>query len=204
MSTQIDREGVFLAKPVEWAIEPSRSSQAIALAVKYQILGQFDGDQLHSDGWADANVVAYGRHYWAGSTGQLLADAVERMIRAELWDGDLRTVHNQMPPDVEVRITITNEPYNGRDQFKVAWVNHRNDTGGGGFRQADDSQLQQLEARFGSMLRATKASVEKEMAETAPAGSGAAPAPAPKTAPPAGAGTTPAAAPTPDDDGLPF
>lgn len=176
MSQRIDREGTFLAKPVDWSMHRTESSQSVALVVRYAVLGQFFGEEVQD--WSSAEVETVAYHYWVKKDGTLNQATLDMLRKAGVWNGSLLDVKNSFPPAIEVRLNVQNQPYNDKDRYKVAWVNHRDDDSEpGGIKKMDDKGFRDLEGRFGSMLRALGGAAQKSTPP--PAAKPSAPKPAP-------------------------
>ena len=166
----LDREGIFKARPVSWHVKDATSG-AVAVSFEFEIMAQWDSDS----GWADWS--SYDTHRCVGAwwvvkkNGQLNTGAVEQLRHAIGWTGDLRSVFGT-PPETVVQITVKAEEYDGRTRFKAAWMNPEDYEPSP--QGASEATVNQLQARYGSLLRA---------AATATGGR-TAPAPAAPEAPP--------------------
>lgn len=89
------------------------------------------------------------------SGGGVAEDMVKRLAHAFEWNGDLTTLADTALNSV-CKITVKDEPYNGKIFQKVSWINHIDDgDGGGGYSvEHDDACAKKAQARLGSSIRA--------------------------------------------------
>lgn len=187
---KLDRPGIFKAKPFAWFVRNSEQSQSVSISIEFVILEQLDGTE-----WADWSQ--YEEHsiigdFWVvKKDGSINVNAVENLVEAVGWDCNLTSVAGPAP-DVVVQITVQEEEYRGNTRLKVAWLNPGDFTPRP--QSAAPEQVQQLQSRFGSLLRAAAGSALKKPGNGKPAA--ATPAAAPAVAPAAAARPRPAARPT--------
>lgn len=174
MTNYLDREGIFKAKPVAWKVKKFDGKNTIAIAIELAIVAQLDGQQ-----WTDwrqyDQVHVWGDWFVMKKDGQPNTAAIEQLATSLGWDGSLRAMFGS-PPDRVVQITVKAENYNGETYHKATWMNPEDfvPTGGG----ANEQEVGQLEARFGSLLRAAAGAGAKKAAPAKPAPKPAEPEPA--------------------------
>lgn len=183
MSNYLDRAGIFMAMPASWKVKTFPNSSSVAISIEFRILAQLDGSEW-TDWTSYDEVRCWGDFFVVKKDGKPNVATVQQLAASIGWQGSLRQVVGGAPPEVKVQITVKDETYNGKTFFKASWINPEDyvPTGGG----ADADEVGQLDARFGSLLRA------------AASGSGKPPASKPKTAPAPSAEAAPAGA---QDDG---
>lgn len=209
MSRQLDREGVFKALPVSWGVQASAAkpgdkekkkygddepeekratSQSVALVVTFRILAQFE-DGAWSD-WTQYEEHQISGWFWiVKRDGSVSATTVENLAASIGWDGNLANL-TAGPPEVVCQITVAEEEWNGKLRLKVQWLNPEDFVAGP--KTALPAEVQQLNVRYGSLLRAAAATAKpKALAQQKPA-----PPPARRPEPEAAAAV--------GDDGLPF
>ncbi|MCE2456175.1 MAG: hypothetical protein J4G12_10270, partial [Gemmatimonadetes bacterium] len=173
----LDRDGLFKARLLSWSVYEAESG-AVAVSCELHILEEWNGaDWEDWSGYEDYRV--FGNWWVIKRNGTVNASAVAQLRNSLGWDGSLDSVMGP-PPGRTVQVVVRGEEYNGRVQHKASWMqpgDHKPNRG------VDTDRVGQLQARFGSLLRAA-------------ASSGAAPAAT------ATAAVAPAK-PDPDDD-LPF
>lgn len=177
MTAALDREGIFKAKAVKWAVRKAESG-AVSVNMQFLILAQLDGDEWNS--WEQVqDHFCYGDFYVIKKDGKINGTAVEQLVAALGWDGDLRSVVGEAP-NVVVQITVKADEYKGVTRYKASWINPEDFTPGA-FGESDED-VKQLQARYGSLLRAAAAGAAgaKPATKAAPAA-----APKPKAPPPA-------------------
>jgi hypothetical protein len=144
----LDREGTFKAKILSWNIYAAKSG-AVAVNMDFAIVSQWNGSDW--DSWADyAPHHCYGAFYVVKKDGAINTATVKQLVAAVSWDGKLKSILD-LPPDVEVQITVKAEDYNNATVHKAAWINPGDHTPTFG---ASPEVVSNLDARFGSLLRA--------------------------------------------------
>lgn len=155
----LDRIGVFRAKPVSWVVKTFKASRSVAIGVEFKIIAQLD----ESDSWQSWEEFephrVFGDFFIVGREGQPNTKTCGRLRDALGWSGNLKL---GQVPDVEVRIEVESEVYQGTTRFKVKWLNpldYMPESFG-----ASPEEVGQLEAQFGSLLRAAAAGSVKKAA----------------------------------------
>lgn len=186
MSLQLDREGIFKARPVSWKVEVSKNTKSVAVAIEFVVLEQLQegtdeqGQKSYSwESWSDyVEHRIWGRWYVVGKEGRANETACEQLASSMGWGGSLKSVKATQPPSCVVQVTVKADTYEGKTRFKADWMNPEDyQPGGGG---ADENEVAALDAQFGSLLRAaTSSKLPKPVAMKAKP----APRPAAKTEP---------------------
>ena len=194
---RIDREGIFKAAPMAWSVQTNEKTQSVAVNIDFQILEQLDGDQWVS--WAEYEPHSVsGWFYVVKKDGTINDTQVEQLVKSLGWDGDLRLVTGA-PPNVVAQVNVKADDYDNKRTYKVAWINPEDYTPSAG--GVDDNTLNDLQNRYGSLLRACASSVKGKGGPPLLSRPTTSKPPAP-TEPPSGYKTPPVAA---DGDGdLPF
>lgn len=183
----LDREGIFKARPVAWFIRQSENTQSVAVVIEYLVTAQLvDGDWLDWTQYEPHKV--WGNHFVVKRDGSANVSTVKQLAEAIGWRGSLKQITDETPPDCIVQVAVKPNVYEGKTTYRVEWVNPEDyvPTGGGASTDAVDK----LELRFGALLRAAAGPAKAK--------------PAPKPATPPKPPQTPpeAAAINPDD--IPF
>ena len=152
MSEKLEREGIFKARPFKWDVRKADSG-AVAISFGFEILAQYDGN----GGWIDwvasgADFHCYGDWWVVKKTSQPNIATVEQLVLSLGWDGSLSTVASGACPEKVVQITVKAETYNERTRYKAGWMNPEDYTPGSIGATAEEAQ--QMDVRFGSLLRA--------------------------------------------------
>ena len=172
-AVQLDRAGIFRAKPFDWSIQPSTKSKSIAVSVGLLVLAQYEDGQWTD--WAPYEPhQTRGWWYVVGKNGQVNTTAVEQLVKSLGWNGDLKAVTGPVP-DVVVQVTVKAEEYNGETNYKAGWMNPEDFVPESSGASEDD--VAKLSVQFGSLLRAAAAAAKPAAKKPAPA--------KPRTAPPA-------------------
>lgn len=177
MSIQLERAGIFKARPMAWGLQKSDQTQSVAVGIEFAIVAMLDNGAWQDWTQYEEHTIT-GYFYVVKRDGTINTRTVENLVQALGWNGDLSSVLAP-PPDRVVQITVNAEEYEGKIRHKVQWINPEDYTPKPVFIEA--GEVQTLQNRFGSLLRAAAASVKP------------APAPVPR----------PAASKKPEDD-LPF
>ncbi len=176
MSQQLDREGIFKARPVSWNVQDAKESQAAAVSLQLEILSEWDGSGQWHD-WAQYEPhTCYGSWWVVRRDGRLNAGPVEQLAASLGWSGDLRDVFGGPPPNVVVQITVKGETYEGRTQYRATWMNPEEYEPRSG---ASEETVNGLQARYGSMLRAAAAAAGQQPPPVASPGAAPAAGPPP-------------------------
>jgi len=171
---RLDRPGVFKARPVAMGLKNgSEGSKSAAVWIEFQIEAQLDGTEWTS--WAEYEDHSIIGDFWIiKKDGSINQPTVARLAEVLDWDGNPDTICGN-PPDIPVQITVGEETYNGQTRLKVQWLNPVDYQGG--VASATPEQVKQINAQFGSLLRAAAGAARKTKT-TAPKGK-----PPAKTAP---------------------
>lgn len=171
----LDREGIFKAQPIAWRVKRFDGKLSVAISIDFVVTAQLE-DYIDDDGkpareWKDWS--GYEEHQVSGDfwvvkkDGQPNVKTIQTLADVLGWRGQLSDVLNKRAPEVVVQVTVKSETYEGKTFYKVQWLNPEDWTPTP--QGASEDEVKQLDARFGSLLRAA-------------AGSGAK-APPPKAAP---------------------
>lgn len=171
MSQPLTRAGIFKAKPIEWAVRRTEGSKSVAINIRFHIIAQLDtGEWVDWSTYEDHHV--YGAFYVVKKDGGVNQNPVEQLSQCLGWNGSFAQVLNQAPPDVVVQITVKEDEYHGKTSFKVQWMNPGDHAPG--MRGEDESGAKELDAMFGSQLRAV-ATASSGAPKAAPSGKPAPP-----------------------------
>lgn len=190
MSKLCTREGIYKAKPVNWLVKRIEGSSSVAISMRLQIVGWLDEHNAWQP-WCDEAGVAFGDEHTIGDfwvvkrDGSIGAEAAKALAESLGWNGSFSFIASNPPPDKVVQVSVKAEQKDGKTYYQACFMKpeHWTPKGPSG---ADAASAKQLDAQFGSLLRAATSSVR-----TAPAGR-------PGSPPPRGA---PAQRPAPNSSG---
>lgn len=150
----LDRDGIFKARPVEWSVQPSKQTKAVAIYVGCTITAQYEDGEWKS--WEEYEPHSIGGWWYViGKDGKVNTTAVEQLAKSLWWDGDLRTVAGD-PPDLVVQLTVKSEPdLAGNMKRKAQWMNPEDFIPK--MNGASEDDVAKLATQFGSLLRAAAA-----------------------------------------------
>lgn len=181
MTVMIDRIGRFRGQIREYYLTPSTKaeSKSVGLFLEFLVEECWDPEAKSWVDWRGSDVIANGWKYIIGRDGQLSTRAVEEVIEATGWDGNIRSIAEAKWTPAPCQFTITEEEYNGEKRYKLGFLNPWDSEGQSGGGRVDQAGVKALEAQYGAQLRALAAS-KKRNSTPAPAGKPSAP---PKAAP---------------------
>jgi hypothetical protein len=170
MVQALDREGTFRLRPLAWEVRSFANSKATAINVKLRVTEQWDEA---SQSWVDWSAFeeyhVYGDYFVLKKDGTVNQVTVEQLARSLGWDGTFKQVATQPPPDVVVVVTVEPDVYKGNTRYRAGWMNPGDHVPGGSDRAAAPEATRQLDAQFGSMLRAAAATAKPKAAGKPPA-----------------------------------
>lgn len=188
MPSEIDRIGVFRGKPVETGVGQTRNGfpqfvARLAATQKYvEDAEEMTAFGLTEAGWVDwssyeQEMVGY--FVLIGGAGTPLLN-FEQVQKALGWDGgSFAALATGDYSAKEVLFRVEENEYNGVTSLKVSWIDEPNAPINPGLRALDAAGLTNLDAKFGSVLMASK----KSAPAAAPAKAAAKPPTAGKPAP---------------------
>jgi hypothetical protein len=154
---QLDRAGIFKARPFDWSVQPSASTKSVAISIGLLIEAQYEDGEWVS--WAEYEPhQTRGWWYVIGKNGQINLNAVEQLAKSLGWNGDLKAITGDAP-NVVVQVSVKANEYEGKTTYKAGWMNPEDyvpESSG-----ASDEDVSKLSVQFGSLLRAAAASAKK-------------------------------------------
>ena len=161
----LDRIGRYLVEIVEWSLRESRGGGAVGVAMVFKVLGDW-----YEDAWRDWREYEENRvegSWWPiKKDGSVNQSAVDQLAESLGWAGDL-SVFRGPPLKMVVQVDVKLEEYEGKTSYRAAWMYHK-DASTSGLGGVTEERGQELETRFGSMLRAAASGAQK----SAPGGGG--------------------------------
>lgn len=154
----INRAGNFRGFPIKtadgtkkWAVQKSKNG-ATCWYAEVQLVEEWNGET-----WVElnGNEFCYVNVYFITTQGKVSESGVKQLSEALLWDGDTVTLNDFDWSDTPVQLSVKQEEYQGKTQFKFGWLSHYNDKpGGGAIDSVGDDGLKNIATQFGSQLRA--------------------------------------------------
>lgn len=210
---RVEEAAVFRCAPFDWTIKdfskpagtdehgnPTPATHSHALVIRFAAIKKWhpEGEGAWSQKWPEGWFIEVS--VWIiGKDGNPNEAAIKNLAECGIWDGDLDKIETQAPSKVWCHVTVEEESYQGKPQFRGAWINPDADrpAGRGGFKPTSPETMSSLRARFGVKLKA--------IGGNKPAGKPAAPGGVtPSTTPQTTPSTTPATTPTPEPAGDPL
>ena len=154
MSKRLSQEGIFKVQPMSWDIRTANSG-AVAINFGFIVREELeDGIWASWDGF-DQHIV-YGDWWVVKRDGKINQGAVDQLVDSLGWDGNLNAVIGP-PPERIVQVSVKGEVYEGVTRYKAQWMNPEDYAGKPGGGGATEQEAQQLQNRFGSLLKAAAA-----------------------------------------------
>lgn len=142
--------GSYQARPKQWAIAKSKNG-ALELSVEFSLFGFWDGDQ-----WVQENSDIVGYFYLVSKEGKISERQIETVEDVFGWnraDGTQWFLSQRSLPDCQVALDF--EEYNGQQRIKVKWLNAFDREPFAGVKPSDPAEVKTLDAKYGSLFRAT-------------------------------------------------
>lgn len=178
MSQPIDREGTFQGLIVEFGLrEYDTGSLAVAIRAK---LDTHWNEDVWED-WREFEFEASGFLYIIKKNGEPNNGQVESLVRFAGWDGTLKSISEGTWQPIPCQFTVKANEYQGQTSYRIEFINEH-DRVPGQMSNVNDDKLKNLEARFGSQLRAIAGSAKRN-ASPSPADKMPKPKKAPAKAP---------------------
>lgn len=174
MSQPVDREGIFRGTITEYGLKEMESG-AVAVSIKAKLDEFYQADAWHP--WAEYEQEAQG-DIWVlkKDNGGPNDKAIASLVRCAGWDGEFTSITNETWKPTPAQFVVKREEYNGQTRFKIAFVNEFDRSPSGSMGNVDQAKAKELQARFGSQLRAIVGNSKR----AAPP-NGSPPAPPPKS-----------------------
>ncbi len=163
----VNEPGTYRAEIEEYVLQDSKSSDAVAIKCKFRTLEKKNGDE-----WlAYKGMHVYGYAWIIGKDGKVNQKAQESFMNATGWDGDLDSIYQGTFEPYAVSIEVESEQYAGKDgqrkiAYKVAWINHYNDEGGGGLKGMDPAKSESIIEKYRQAMKASAAAINESLGET--------------------------------------
>ena len=156
MTATLNRPGIFKAREESRRIKTFPNSSSVAIAIEFVVLAEQNGDDWTDwSGYEETRV--WGDFFVVKKDGTPNVTTVQQLAASLEWSGSLRDTTPRR--DLVVQITVKGEDYNGKTYHKASWINPGDHMPGA--PGADDQEIGQLEARFGSLLKAAAGSAKK-------------------------------------------
>lgn len=153
----LDKEGVYRAWPISWALQESTKdeSKSVAVAIRFVVHQMWHGKDV---GWSQPYPAGWfcDGHVWiVKKDGSLNQGAIANLQKCGLWDGDFDKFM-QPPPNYFVHIDVGSEQYEGKLRYRANWVNPDADEPSvrGGFQPTNPDLVQSLRQRFQPQTKA--------------------------------------------------
>lgn len=158
----VKRAGRYLARPVQWGVSEKNNKPCFSL--KFELTAEWiEGE------WRDTepSQEIYHDVYLYSNDGSQNEYAINNVIQVFGWDGlSFASLANGAYDQMEVQLVLRNETYKGKDSIKVKYINSKDYVGQDILNNPQD--VQSLDAKYGSQLRATAPAPSARGGATAP------------------------------------
>jgi hypothetical protein len=157
-----DRTGNFRAEILDYGLKQMESG-AVAVALHVLLTEMWDGENWLQ--WREYDMEAFGDVWIVKKDGALNDRQAKALINFAGWDASLASIADETWKPTPCQVEIAHDRYKDQDQYKISWVNDFNRVpGAGALSNVDAGKLKELEARFGSPLRALQGNVKRNTA----------------------------------------
>jgi hypothetical protein len=179
-----DREGFFKCGILDYGLDEAQSG-AVAFRFRAKLTHIFDfadepteadPELVREPSWlawpGEHDFESYGKIWIVGKDGKLNEDGIKRMVEVLGWNADLKAIEDKTFAPKEFVGNVKPNEYQGKTSYNIEWVDpldHTPTKGGGIKANVTGDKLSQLEAKYGSPLRALAGSLRKPAAGSKPA-----------------------------------
>lgn len=174
-----DREGTFRGEVLEYALQDAKDTKAVSVVLKLLVHDFYNRETEMWEDWRTFQMEGYGTVWIVKKDGAVSDRAVESLIEAAGWSGNLNDITTNEWRPTPLQFDVKGETYKGQQQFKAAFIKQYDATPGGGLRNMEATKAQSLQAALGSQFRAIAGNVKSKMP---PAGSKPSSPPSPSKA----------------------
>lgn len=158
---QVDREGEFRGVISAYGIYNAESGAlGISLVGDLQDLWQppADGADGYWCPWGEYQMQAEGTVWIVKKDGTPNLAGIESLCKYAGWDGELSSIAEESWQPTPARMSVKKESYEGKERFKLAFLNDFNrEPGSKG--NVDPDKARELQTRFGSHFKAIAGTV---------------------------------------------
>lgn len=151
MGQPIDRTGNFRGRIVDFGIQ-EYDTGSVAIVVTAAIDEAWNGASW--DDWRESQVEVRGYLFIIKKDGTTNAKQVEALCKFADWDGTISSVENKTWVPKPCSFLVGEKTYNDVTTFQISFINDYESSPGAGLARLGSDRIKQLEARFGSSLRA--------------------------------------------------
>lgn len=162
----LDRPGIFRAKPAAWGYKEFETSAAVKVWVAFRIVECLEPpDNVWTDWTQYGDVRVFGDYFVTKKDGTPNTTTVDQLVQCLGWNGSFGYLIENPPPNVVVQIKVTGreiEDKNGRRTvFEAGWINPRDFVPQRRATPEEKSRAGNLDARLGSVMRAAASTAAK-------------------------------------------
>jgi hypothetical protein len=155
MSIECDRAGTFRGKIFEYGLYEAQSG-AVAVTIKAKLTEFYDAENSAWVPWEEYDMEVEG-NVWVikKNNGGVNEAAAKSLVECTGWDGKFSSVRDGSWHPSPCQFSVTHQPYEGVDYYKVNYVNDFDRTpGGGGLGNVDESKAKAIDSQYGASMRA--------------------------------------------------
>jgi hypothetical protein len=181
MSRELDREGTFRGRIIEYGLQEGKNTSSVGIAIKVAIDEAYNFEAESWEDWREYAVECYGYVNLVKGDGSANDKSAENLCLCTGWNGSVGDIAMGEWKPEPIQFTTKANEYNGKTSFKVDYINQYDRSPGGGIKSVDADKAKALQAKYGTTFRALAANTKRNNP----------PADKPKSPPPAKRETVP-------------
>lgn len=162
MSTEIQQEGTFRGRIVDFALRKANEGHALALQIRCKI----DESYLPSpeDVWevwkGEWDYEAEGRVWLIKKDGAPNDVQISSLVEAAGWDGNFLSLINGTFAPQPIQFDVQQDEYKGVVRYRISWIRPYDASPRGG-GNVDPDAARMLDAQYGAQIRAISGNVQR-------------------------------------------
>lgn len=151
---ECDRAGEFRGTITEYGLYEAKSG-AVAVTIKALLSELYDSENDVWIPWEEYDMEVEG-NVWVikKDNGGVNESAAKSLVENAGWDGKFSSVREGTWRPIPCQFSVTHQPYEGVDYYKVNYINAFDRTPGGNLGNVDEAKAKALESQYGSQMRA--------------------------------------------------
>ncbi len=180
MSQDLNQEGTFRGRIIEFGLQEGSGTESVGIAIKAEIDELFDSELKDWVDWREYRVQCYGYVNIIKKDGSPNTVSAENLCKCTGWNGSLDDVANGAWKPKPVQFSTKINVYQDKTSYKIDYINEYDRVPGGGIRSIDAGKAKTLQQKYGSQFKAIAASANKAAQPVSVKPKPAAPAPMPR------------------------
>lgn len=160
MGRELDREGTFRGRIIEYGLQESDSG-SVGINVKCVIDEAYNFETESWEDWREFEFECFGYVNLVKKDGKSNDKSAENLCKCAGWNGSLGDVAlGGWKPD-PIQFTTKADTYKDKTSFKVDYINQFDRIPGGGIKSVDPDKAKTLQAKYGTTFKALAANVKR-------------------------------------------